>query len=184
MSFALVPDRSFNSATSMPASSASVNNYSANQASSGYTMIPSALPSLSSASAFGPSFTPGAVNAPFASPYVIPFSSPELQRQFNVAGLQSAPQKAMALSATDNFSCSIVTVDGLERGQGCTVKKGSDAAVTVDLSGTNPYNYAAGGNSISVVGDPNSQMCVVSYTDAFDTASFQLRPNGRFENCI
>jgi len=166
-------------------SSASVNNYSANQASSGLAMMPMQLPSLS-ASAYGPSFTPGYVNAPFATPYSIPFSSPELQRQFNVSGKPgtSSVVKSTNLRATDNFDCSMVTIDGLEPGQGCMVKRGTEAAVAVGLTGTNPYIYANGANQINVVGDPQSQMCVVSYTDTFDTASFQLQPNGRFQTCI
>jgi hypothetical protein len=159
-----------------------VNNYSANQASSGVSLMPSQLPSLS-ASAFGPSFTPGAVNAPFATPYAIPFSSPELQRQFNVSGPASRPVQPTNLRATDNFACSMVTIDGLEPGQGCTVKRAGQTT-TVDLSGTNPYSFVNGSNQINVVGDPESQMCVISYNDAFDTSSFQLRPNGTFQTCI
>lgn len=166
----------------VPANSSSISNYSAVQASSGLSLMPTQLPALS-VSTFGPSFVPGYVNAPFATPYAVPFSSPELARQFSVAGPLSLQQPSN-LRATDNFSCAMITVDGLEKGQGCTVKKGSDAAVTVDLSGTNPYLFVNGGNKITVTGDPQSQMCNVNYSDSFDTASFLLQPNGRFDVCI
>ncbi len=176
-SFSLDVDRN------VPTNSASVSNYSATQASSGLSLLPTQLPALS-VSTFGPSFVPGYVNAPFATPYAVPFSAPELQRQFNVSGPAMRPQQPPNLRATDNFSCQMHTIDGLEKGQGCTVTKGSDAPVVVDLSGTNPYNFVNGANKMNVTGDAQSQMCVVSYTDAFDTASFQLAPNGKFNVCI
>lgn len=175
MSYALDTDRNFSS-------SSSVNNYSATQASSGLAMMPTQLPSMS-VSGGQTSFTPGYVNAPFATPYAMPFSSPELQRQFNAAGKKSSLLQPTNLRATDNFDCKMITIDGLPRGEGCQVKMGGQTT-NVDLSGTNAFNYVSGGNQMNVVGDPNSQMCVVSYTDAFDTASFQLRPNGRFDACI
>lgn len=165
------------------ANSANIDNYSANQAPSGLSMMPTQLPAMST-SAFAPSYVPGAVNAPFATPYAIPFSAPELARQYSVAGRGAMAMQPPNLRATDNFSCSMVTIDGLERGQGCVVTKSMDPAVAVDLSGTNPYNFVNGSNKVNVTGDAQSQMCVVSYTDAFDTASFELQPNGRFQVCI
>ena len=157
-----------------------VSNYSANQPA---PQLPTQLPALS-VSAFAPSYTPGSVNAPFATPYQIPFSAPALQRQFQISGMGPTLTQGPATRATDNFSCSVVTVNGLEPGMGCTVQNGSSAAVTVDLSGTNPYTFANGANNIMVVGDAQSQMCNVKYSDAFDTSSFDLRPNGRFDVCI
>lgn len=158
--------------------SMNVTNYSSRQAS-----LPSQLPQMS-ASAFGPAFTPGYVNAPFATPYSIPFAAPELARQYTISGPLQIGYQPSNLRATDNFSCSMVTVDGLEKGEGCTVKKNGDPPVTVDLTGTNPFLFVNGGNQIGVVGDANSQMCVVNYSDAFDASSFQLRANGRFQTCI
>lgn len=173
----------------VPGNSSSVDNYSAVQASSGLSLMPTQLPALSvsSGGAFAPSFTPGYVNAPFARPYQVPFSSPELARQYSISGPAMRPMQQLQptnLAATDNFTCAMITIDGLEKGQGCTVKKGSDAAVAVDLSGTNPYVFVNGGNKMTVVGDAQSQMCNVSYNDAFDTSSFLLQPNGTFNVCI
>lgn len=175
----------------VPSNSGGVSNYSAVQASSGLSLMPHQLPALSSG-AYGPSFTPGYVNAPFATPYAVPFSSPELQRQYSISGplnmmrgsLAQSQQQPTNLAATDNFSCAMITIDGLEKGQGCTVRKGSDAAIAVDLSGTNPYVLVNGGNRMVVTGDPQSQMCNVSYNDSFDTSSFLLQPNGTFNVCI
>lgn len=124
-----------------------------------------------SASAFGPQYTPGPVNMtyqPFSTPNAvpmgaIPFSSPDLRRA--------------------NLTCQMVTVNGLEQGMGCTVTRGGET-MNVDLSGTNPYTFSSGANRITVMGDPQTQMCNVSYSDNFDTASFNLQPNGRFESCI
>ncbi len=175
---------------SVPENSANVNNYSANQASSGLSTIPSQLPVMS-AGAFGATFVPGSVHAPFATPYAIPFSAPELARQYTVAGPANRLTQGSGvlaqpsnLRATDNFTCSMVAINGLEKGQGCTVKKNGDAAVTVDLSGTNPFVFVNGGNKVTVVGDAQSQMCNINYSDAFDTASFLLNPNGKFDVCI
>ena len=157
-----------------------VSNYSANQPAA---QLPTQLPALS-VGGFAPAYVPGAVNAPFATPYQIPFSAPALQRQFQVAGVGPTAAQPPALRATDQFSCSVVTVTGLEEGKGCTVQKGSDAAVTVDTTGTNPYTYVNGGNNITVVGDPQSNLCNVKYSDAFTTESFDVRPDGVIQTCI
>src|SRR5262245_18475067 len=120
----------------MTPDSANISNYSCRQAS-----IPSQLPAIS-VSPFEPAYTPGYVNAPFATPYAVPFSAPELSRQFAVAGpLRLASSQPSNLRATDNLSSSMVTIDGLDKGMGCTVMKGSEAKVTVDLTGTNPFSF-------------------------------------------
>ncbi len=170
----------------VPANSASVDNYSATQASSGLSLLPTQLPALSSSS-FAPSFTPGYVNAPFGTPYAVPFSSPELARQYAVTGPAMRPIAQMQpsnLPPTNAFECQMITIDGLEKGQGCMVRKGSEATKTIDLSGTTNFMFVNGANRMTVVGDPQAQMCSVSYTDAFDTASFLLDANKTFNVCI
>lgn len=130
---------------------------------------------LLSASPFGPQYTPGPVNMTYQPFYTstpttmgtvpgnIPFSSPDLRR--------------------GSLTCNVVTINGLEKGQGCTVVTGANT-VTVDLTGTNPFTFVNGANKVTVTGDPQMQMCNVAYSDNFDSSSFYVQPNGRFETCI
>jgi len=139
------------------------------------------LPAMT-ASAFGPQYTPGLVRAPFASPFVASATAVSRPQFYVQPPISSAIQPMVSV---DNFSCTVVSVDGLELGQGCVVKKGTDAPVTVDLTGTNPFTFQNGANNITVIGDPESQKCNVQYSDAFDTATFYVEPNAsRFNVCI
>jgi hypothetical protein len=139
-------------------------------------------------SAFGAAQVPGGLSAPFG----IPFSAPHLQSAAGLAGdacpASGVPATAIIpsriVSATDNLACTTVTVYGLEKGQGCVVTKTGQPAVTIDLTGTNPYNYTNGANKIMVTGDAQSQKCVINYSDMFDTGSISLDTNANFQACI